>query len=81
MKRASGEAPRSRRAACSALCDGRADRGVDDALLGDLVALERRDGVAAGHDDHAVAQPLELLASDETTTTGTPRAETSRRMR
>ena len=60
MKRASGEAPRSRRAACSALCDGRADRGVDDALLGHGIALERRNGVAAGHHDHAVAQPLEL---------------------
>ena len=39
---------------------GRADRGVDDPLLGHGVALERRDGLAARHHDHAVAQPLEL---------------------
>ena len=39
---------------------GRADRGVDDPLLGHGVALERRDRLAAGHHDHAVAQPLEL---------------------
>ena len=38
----------------------RADRGVDDPLLGHRVALERRDRLAAGHHDHAVAQPLEL---------------------
>ena len=38
-----------------------ADRGLDDLLLRHLVTLERRDGVAAGHHDHAVAQSLELL--------------------
>ena len=38
----------------------RADRSVDDALLGHFVALERRDGVAARHHDHSVAETLEL---------------------
>jgi hypothetical protein len=39
---------------------GRADRSVDDPRLGHIVALERRDSLATGHHDHAVAQPLEL---------------------
>jgi hypothetical protein len=34
---------------------------VDHPLLGDLVAAERGDHVPPGHDDHAVAQALELL--------------------
>ena len=60
MKRASRDEPLALRAACSRGVRRRADRGVDDLLLGHVVALERRDGVAAGHHDHPVAQPFEL---------------------
>ncbi len=36
-------------------------RGADHPLLGDLVAAEGGDHMAPGHDDHPVAEPLELL--------------------
>ena len=39
----------------------RADLGLDDVLFSDLLALERRDRMAARHHDHPVAETLELL--------------------
>ena len=61
MKRASRDRPRGDPRRLLGGVRRCADRGVDDLLLGHLVALERRDRLAARHHDHAVAEPFELL--------------------
>ena len=63
------EAARARPAPDDATCaagrlprvSGGAHGGVDQPLLGDLVAAEGLDDLPARHDDDAVAEPLELL--------------------
>ena len=58
-----------------------AHRRADDLLLGDVVAGELGDAVAAGDDDDPVAQALELEGVRRGHDDGDAVAETFRRMR